>query len=94
MQPLILITVGYITGLIWGLYLKINIVPIIFMLFLVSILLIKKLKFINKYKLYIFITILASVISNLQIQNLEKKFDNLYSGLNKVDVVRNNYKRC
>lgn len=71
-RPLILITVGYITGILWGLYLKINIVPIIFLLLGGVIWKYKK------CKLYIVIAIILAFISNTQIKILEQKYKILY----------------
>lgn len=91
MQLLSLIAVGYITGIIWGLYLKVNIVPIFFLLVL-GVVLAKKISYINKYKWYVVIFIITMCISYVRINFLEKKFDNLYKDLDKVEVVRNNWK--
>ena len=81
MRPLIIITVGYITGILWGLYLEINIVPIIFIFFFGGIFLIKK-----KYKLYLILFTIFILISNLQIKSSENKFNSLYSNLEKIEV--------
>lgn len=91
MQLLSLIAVGYITGIIWGLYLNINIVPVFFLLVL-GLIFGKKIKCIDQNKRCIVIFIIAMLISNVRINALEKKFNNLYKDLEKVEVVRNNYK--
>lgn len=76
-RPLIIITVGYITGILWGLYLKINIVPFCLIL-LGGVILIKKE---NKKILIIFIIIIF--ISNIQVKVLEEKHSSLYSDIEK-----------
>lgn len=92
MRPIIIMTVGYITGIIWGLYLKINIVPIIFLIILGFVLILKKYKKIKKYSSKIILFLIFLVISNFQINYLENKYNKLYLGVNDVEVVRNNYK--
>lgn len=86
------ITVGYIIGILWGLYLKVNIVPIIFLCLFGLILLKNKLKIINKYTLSIAILLIMVLVSNLQVTNLENKFNTLYKDIEEVQVVRNNNK--
>ena len=91
MQLLILLAVGYITGIIWGLYLKVNIVPIIF-LFGLGLILLRKNNLIDKNKSYIVIFIITVFVSNVRINILESKFNNLYKDLNQIEVVRNYYR--
>lgn len=86
MQPLRWITVGYITGILWGLYLKINIVPMIFLCF-GGFFLCKKTKVNSRYHYFFLIFFLAMVISYFQIQFLEYRFGNLYQQLDNVDIV-------
>lgn len=98
MQPLVIIVVGYITGIIWGRYLKTSIAPVIFLLFftgkIIFILVKNKSKFsffnkqISKYKWYILFALILAFISNIQIMNLENKFNTLYSNLQEVTAVR------
>lgn len=88
MRPLLFITVGYITGIIWGLYLKINMVPIIFLIILVSIIICKKIK---KYKIGIILFIISLIISYFQINYLENKHDRLYLGISDVEIIRSSY---
>lgn len=77
--------VGYITGLIWGLYLKISIVPLIFIA-LLGIYFVRKIR--NRTnKLYTIIAIIITIISNLYISHLEYKFDNLYKGINNMQGI-------
>ena len=80
MRPIIIMTVGYITGIIWGLYLKINIIPIIFLTILVGIL--KKDK-----KMSIIFFLIFLIISNTQINYLENKYKKLYEGINNVEII-------
>lgn len=86
MQPLIWITVGYITGFIWGLYLKINIVPIVFLLIVGAILFLKRKKKIPKYQKEFYLFLIFMIISNLQIISLENKFNTLYVELQEIEV--------
>lgn len=85
MKPIIILTVGYITGIIWGLYLKINIVPFVFFIILGTYFL-NKIKNIKKYFILFLISL---IISNIQINYLENKFNHLYLGLNQIEVTRN-----
>lgn len=85
MRPLIYITVGYITGIIWGLYLKISIVPI-FLIFggSVYIFLQKREK---KFSVFLLLFIIFGITSNIQINNLEQKHENLYKGIENAKIV-------
>lgn len=86
MQPLICFTVGYITGILWGLYIDINIVPIIFLCFWGLVFIAKKIKSLEKYKLYILLFIISIIFSNIQIGYLENKFNTLYLGIENIDI--------
>lgn len=104
MRPIIIMTVGYITGIIWGLYLKINIVPIILLIIFVglvikALLTIKGKTFewvsehlgsfvIKKRKKQIIFFLIFLIISNIQINYLENKFKNLYQRINNVEIIR------
>ena len=81
-RPLIWITVGYIIGIIWGLYLKISIAPIFFIFGGISIFLIKAriidLNLIKEYKFFIITFFIFLIISNIQINFLENKHRSLY----------------
>jgi len=96
MRPLIILTVGYITGIIWGLYLRKSIVPILF-LCLGGVILANKVKDksekIFKNKGYFIIAIIFAFISNTQVIKLENKFDKLYQGLSKINVTRSSYRQ-
>ena len=93
-RPIFIVVIGYIIGIIWGLYLKISIVP--FYILLISIYIIihksysKKRFKIFKIKRYfryiklifkvntIIVIIISSFISNIIIKYQEKKYDNLF----------------
>ena len=79
MQPLIVIVVGYITGILWGQYFNTSIVPIIFFIILGFYSLARK-------KRAIILFLLIAIISNLQITHLEKKHNTLYQNLEKVTI--------
>lgn len=99
MQPAVILVVGYITGIIWGRYLKTSIAPIIFLLFFIcqSIYMLVKNKdksstfniYISKYKLYISFAFILAFISNIQIMHLENKFNTLYSNIQEITIIRN-----
>ena len=87
MQLIIYITVGYIIGIIWGLYLKINIVPIIFFAVGCIFFLEKKINKLSKYKWYFIVFLLTILLSNGKIIYLEHKFSNLYLDLEEIEVI-------
>jgi len=89
MRPIIFMTVGYITGIIWGLYLKINVAPIIFLIILGFIIIHKNIK---KYRINIIFFAIFFIISNFQINYLENKYNELYLGVSDVEIIRHNYK--
>lgn len=84
MGPLIFMTVGYITGFIWGLYFNMNIVPIIFLFIFLIYIFREKLK---KYKVMLALMIVFMIISNIRILHLENKFNTLYAELGKIEVI-------
>ncbi len=93
-RPILIVVIGYIIGIIWGIYFKVSILPFYFFLFLIYIIIrlpYKKRKFnilsIKRYfryiklifKINIIITIIiSSFISNIIIKILENKYENLY----------------
>ena len=93
-RPILIVVIGYIIGIIWGIYFKVSIFPFYFLLFLIYIIIklpYKKRKFkilsIKRYfryiklifKINIIITIIiSSFISNTIIKILENKYENLY----------------
>ena len=87
MRPLLILVVGYITGISWGLYLNTSIVPTIFLGFFVLYFFSKKIEIINKYKWYIFLAILLAFFSNIQINNLNYKYLNLYQDKEEISVI-------
>lgn len=85
MRPLVYITVGYITGIIWGLYLKVSIVPIFLIFGGITYILLK-----NKRKNIIvplLLFIIFSMIANIQIKYLEQKHENLYKNIENIKIV-------
>ncbi len=98
MQPLVILVVGYITGLIWGRYLKTNITPVIFLLFLAFSLISnkagksKKRDKKSRYKFrgipkYIIISLIFAIVSNIQIMYLENRFNTLYINIKEIKLV-------
>ena len=85
MRPFIYITVGYITGIIWGLYLKVSIVPVFLIFGGIAYFILKNRK--KKVLVPLLLFIIFSIISNIQINNLEKKHDNLYKNIEDVKIV-------
>ena len=87
MRPLIFITVGYITGFIWGLYFNMNIVPIIFLSIFLIYLFRKKLSKLERHKINIFLMIIFMIISNIRILYLENKFNTLYKEAQQIEII-------
>lgn len=67
-RPILVALIGYIIGIIWELYFKINIAPI----FIIIILINKK-----NYKMIIII-LTSIVVSNIQIKTINKKYEEAY----------------
>ncbi len=92
-RPLIWITVGYITGIIWGLYLKESIAPIFLLFGGIFILFIKtgiiNFNCIKEYKFFIISFIVFSIISNIQINYLQNKYYTLYKSIEneKIQII-------
>lgn len=89
-RPILIIMIGYIIGILWGVYLKITILPIIF-LYPIYYLYQKKsrncyLKFYLK-KSVLIILIISSLFSNLIVMYLNKKYDLLYSNIDNVSLI-------
>lgn len=70
-RPILVALIGYIIGIIWELYLKINIAPIF-----ITIIMINK----KNYKIVVIILI-SIIVSNMQIKMLNKKYEELYLNL-------------
>ncbi len=89
-RPILIITLGYIIGIIWGVYLKITILPIL-ILYPIYLIIYKKTKnvYFKKYlkKSVILILIISSIISNTIIVYLNNKYNNLYSNLENINLV-------
>ncbi len=101
-RPIFIIVIGYIIGIIWGLYLQISIVHFYF--FLLTIYIIIKLPYhkkkfrifsIKRYFRYIklifklniiFTIIISSLISNIIIRYKDNKYDNLYKGIEGLET--------
>lgn len=102
-RPILIVVIGYIIGIIWGLYLKISIAP--FYIILIAIYIIiqlpyQKRKFkifsIKRYfryiklifKINIIITIIiSSFISNLIIKYQEKKYENTFQNGEQLELI-------
>jgi len=101
-RPIFIVVIGYIIGIIWGLYLKISIVPFYLLLLAIYILIklpYSKKKFrifsIKRYFRYlkfifkiniIFIIIISSFISNLIVKYQEKKYENLFEDAQELKI--------
>ncbi len=101
-RPIFIIVIGYIIGIIWGLYLQTSIVPFYFLLLIIYIIIKlpyhkKKFKIfsIKRYfryiklifKLNIILTIIiSSLISNIIIKYNESKYENLYKNIENLKV--------
>lgn len=91
-RPLVTIAVGYITGIIWGLYLKSSIVPIFFLIGGICFILTKtniiKKEYISKsFIIGIMTYSIFATISNIQIMDLESKYDSLYKDVEEIKVI-------
>lgn len=101
-RPILIVVIGYIIGILWGLYLKISIVP--FYIFIMAIYIIIKLPYpkrkfkifsIKRYfrylklifKINIILTIIiSSLISNLIVKYQETKYENAFQDGQKVEL--------
>ena len=102
-RPILVILIGYIIGILWGLYLKISIVP--FYVLLIGIYIIINLQFkkkrfkifsIKRYFRYIklifkiniiIIIIISSFISNSIIKVQNYKYDKLFYNVNDIELM-------
>ncbi len=91
-RPIFIITIGYIIGILWGLYLKISIVFLYLILFTIYILsrISKKtffhyLKILIKFNILIII-IISSLISSIIIKKMNYKFENLYKDVKELEL--------
>lgn len=101
-RPIFIIVIGYIIGILWGLYLQISIVPFYFLLLAIYIIIKlpyhkKKFKIfsIKRYFRYIKLIfkadiiltiIISSFISNIILKFSDNKYENLYSGIEDLDI--------
>lgn len=101
-RPIFIVVIGYIIGIIWGLYLKISIVPFCFLLVIFYIIIrlpYNKKKFrifsIKRYFRYIklivkmnviLIIIISSLISNIIIKFYNNKYENLYKDIENIEI--------
>ena len=83
-RPILIATIGYIIGIIWELYFKISIVPFFIINLIIYVIFNKK---IIKYKQIIILILIFFIISNIQIKQLNKKYDTLYNNLEEVKIV-------
>ncbi len=102
-RPIFIIVIGYIIGILWGLYLQISIVPFYFLQLAIYIIIKlpyhkKKFKIfsIKRYFRYIKLIfkaniiltiIISSFISNIIIKFYDNKYDNLYSCIENLDII-------
>lgn len=101
-RPIFIMVIGYIVGIIWGLYLKISIVPFYFLIILIYVIIrlpYSKKKFrifsIKRYFRYlklifkfniIIIIIISSFISNIIIKYQENKYERLFQNGQNVEL--------
>ena len=97
-RPILIITIGYIIGIIWELYFKMSI-ALFYIVFLIILYVVYKIIILLNYKeLYRYVRILiklnfvilmiiSSLISNIIVKVLNNKYDNLYKGLENVNVI-------
>ena len=101
-RPILIVVIGYIIGILWGLYLKISIVPFYILLLAIYILIklpYSKKKFrifsIKRYFRYlkfifkiniIVIIIISSFISNIIVKYQEKKYEKLFEDEQELDI--------
>ena len=101
-RPIFIVVIGYIIGIIWGLYFKISIVP--FYIILIAIYIIIRLPYQKKkfkifsikryfryikliFKINIILTIIiSSFISNIIIKYQESKYENLFKGSQELEL--------
>jgi len=101
-RPIFIVVIGYIIGIIWGLYLKISVVPFYFGLIAIYIIINlpytkKKFKIfsIKRYFRYlkfifkiniIFIIMISSLISNLIVKYQENQYNNLFKDAQELEI--------
>lgn len=91
-RPILIITIGYITGIIWGLCFKINIILLYLFLsilyIIANILKSKKMKHLKKIlkSNIIILMMISSVISNIIVQKANFKYNNLYKDKEELNL--------
>lgn len=101
-RPIFIVVIGYIIGIIWGLYLQISIVPFYFLLIIFYIVIrlpynkknfrIFSIKRYFRYiklivKMNIILTIIiSSLISNIIVKFYNNKYENLYKGVENIEI--------
>lgn len=83
-RPILIATIGYILGIIWELYFKISIVPFYILSLIIFSIFNKK---ILKCKQIIILILIFFSISNIQVKQLNKKYDTLYNNLEEIKVI-------
>ena len=102
-RPIFIVVIGYIIGIIWGIYLKISIIPFYFCLIIIYIIIklpYSKKKFkifsIKRYFRYIKLIfriniiltiIISSFISNTIIKYQKRKYDNLFKDGQQIELI-------
>lgn len=90
-RVIVYIVLGYIIGILWGLYLDISIV----LLYLITYLIFKIISFTRIYKyikllakpVTIILIIISSLISNTIITNQNKKYENIFKQVKEVELI-------
>jgi len=88
-RPILIIAIGYIIGILWGLYLEISIVFLY--LFFLTIFILSKFKKLHHLKIFIknnvlILIIISSMISNIIINRQNWKYENLYKGITNIEL--------
>lgn len=83
-RPILIAVIGYILGILWGLYIQISIVPFIFILLVVLFL--KKGKII-KYKNILILIILIFICASVKTLYLNNKYNTLYNNIEECKVI-------
>lgn len=92
-RPILIVLIGYIIGIIWGVYTNVCIAPFIIVLIIVVSKVVKLKKYIYKYvkimikKETIIIFILSCIVSNINVIYLNNKYSKLYSNIKGENTV-------
>lgn len=83
-RPVLIALIGYIIGILWGLYFKISVVLLFAILWSIYLLLRNNryIKVFVNYKVMIIITIFA-ITSNIIVNNLNNNYENRYKNIDK-----------